>query len=127
MPCWVTTSRSVWFNWLIVLAFQNQAISLWSGVRTVLFSAPYTLVSLRSVAYCALASGGGGGARDCAELVSRNGCMDASQGVCADCSDGGGANTHKPGAGSPRAQLALPVAWWQPFARRAPLSAGAAP
>src|SRR5260370_24146746 len=96
MPCWVTTSRSVWFNWLIVLAFQNQAISLWSGVRTVLFSAPYTLVSLRPVAYCALARSGGGGARNCAELVSRNGCMDASHGGYPAFRDGGGAATREP-------------------------------
>src|SRR5258708_38723736 len=52
--------------------------------------------------------------------------MDASQGVCADCSDGGGANTHKPGAGGPWPKVALTLALRPAFARRASISAAAA-
>jgi hypothetical protein len=87
--------------WLTAFAFQNSAIAVCSGERTVLFTAPYALISLNSLAHLLLESAGGGSTRNCDGLLSMNGFITANHGVCADCSDGGGANVHRPGVRGP--------------------------
>jgi myosin-crossreactive antigen len=46
----VTTFCNVWLYWFTAFAFQKYAVAVSSGVRTVLFSAPYASVSFRSFA-----------------------------------------------------------------------------
>ena len=83
MRCWLTTPCIVTLYWLTLLPTQKYAIAVCSGVRTVLLSAPYASVSLRSLRVrCWLVSEGGGGARNCVGSSSRNGRIVASHGVC---------------------------------------------
>jgi hypothetical protein len=100
---------SAWFSWLIALAFQKDAVAVWTGVRTALVAEPDAWVSCRSLASWVLVSAGGGGARTREVLASRNGCSTAIQGVCAICGDGGGAQLHRPGCSGPAPMGRWPV------------------
>src|SRR5215217_2779826 len=99
--CWVAMFWSAWFSALIAFAFQKYAIAVCAGGRTALVAEPYASVSFRSLAYCALVSAGGGGARNREVLASMNGCIPAIHGVCAICSEGGGPQIHRPGCSGP--------------------------
>ena len=85
---------------------------------------PYSFVSLKSFAYCVLVSAGGGGARNCDGLSSINGCMNATQGVCANVD--GGTTCQTPATTGPIAPKTAVAAFRPSVARNASMSAAAA-
>src|ERR1700686_4340342 len=72
-----------------------------SAVLTVLVALPYACSSASWVAYLLLVSWSGGPGRNWDGLSSMNGFMNATQGVCADWADGGGAKIQTPGVKGP--------------------------
>ena len=75
---------------------QTSATCVWSGVRTVLFALPTALVSLKSCAYSALVSAGGGPGRNCELLSSANGVISGTCALAAGVKSGG-VGCHWPG------------------------------
>src|SRR5690348_4339523 len=66
--------------------FQNSAVSVCQAVRTVLVALPIALISLKSLAYCALVRAGGGGGRNWPGEVIAHGV------IVANCRNAAGAN-----------------------------------
>ena len=91
---------AIWFQTIqIGAAPQNFPIAVWSAVRVVLFSSPRDLTSLKSAAYLALVSAGGGAGRNWLALSSTNG-VTCEVWVNPAGANAGGVSWYSPGAGA---------------------------